>query len=77
MVTGSGQPPGIPNPNWKTRLVRGGHPDRSFDIEFRQEQGDEAMFQTAWEMVEPSEELKHGRKPSLLRSVTCRKRIRS
>ena len=38
--------------NWRTRLVEGGFPDRTFDIEFWQEQGDEAIFAAAWEMVE-------------------------
>jgi hypothetical protein len=37
------------NSPWKTRLVEGGFPDRSFDIEFWQEQGDEAIFAAAWE----------------------------
>jgi hypothetical protein len=32
------------NSLWKTRLVEGKFPDRSFDIEFWQEQGDEAIF---------------------------------
>jgi hypothetical protein len=40
------------NSVWKTRLVEGSFPDRSFDIEFWQEQGDEAIFSAAWEMVE-------------------------
>jgi len=40
------------NSSWKTRLVERGFPDRSFDIEFWQEQGDEAIFAAAWEMVE-------------------------
>jgi len=40
------------NSLWKTRLVEGKFPDRSFDIEFWQEQGDEAIFAAAWEMVE-------------------------
>ena len=53
------------NSPWKTRLVQGGFPDRSFDIEFWQEQGDEAIFAAAWEMVELAEEIKHGRKPTL------------
>jgi hypothetical protein len=43
---------GIPqNSRWKTRLLQGSFPDRSFDIEFWQEQGDEAIFSAAWEMV--------------------------
>ncbi len=45
--------------------MEGGFPDRSFDIEFWQEQGDEAIFAAAWEMVELAEEIKHGRKPTL------------
>ena len=32
------------NSAWKTRLVEREFPDRSFDIEFWQEQGDEAIF---------------------------------
>ncbi len=51
-------------PRWKTRLVEGRFPDRSFDIEFWQEQGDEAIFDAAWEMVELAEEVRHGRKPT-------------
>lgn len=53
--------------NWKTRLVQGGFPDRSFDIEFWQEQGDEAIFAAAWEMVELAEEVRNGRKSRLQR----------
>ena len=41
-----------------------GFPDRSFDIEFWQPQGDEAIFAAAWEMVELAEEIKHGSKYS-------------
>ena len=63
--------------DWKTRLVKGEFPDRSFDIEFWQSQGDAAIFAAAWEMVELAEELKHGRKPTFQRTVTCLKRIRS
>ncbi len=63
------------HPKWKTRLLEGEFPDRTFDIEFWQEQGDEAIFRAAWEMVELAEEVKHGRKPSLQRSVTCLKQI--
>jgi hypothetical protein len=62
---------------WKTRLVELGFPDRSFDIEFWQEQGDEAIFAAAWEMVELAEEINHGRKPILQRTATTLKRIRS
>jgi hypothetical protein len=55
--------------------VKGGFPDRSFDIEFWQEQGDQAIFAAAWELVELAEELGHGRKPTLQRTVTTLKRI--
>jgi hypothetical protein len=55
---------------WKTRLVEGRFPDREFDIEFWQEQGSEAIFSAAWEMVELAEEIKNGRKPTLQRTVT-------
>lgn len=57
-------------PPWKTRLLRGGFPDRSFDVEFWQLQGDDAIFRAAWEMVELAEETKYGRKPTLQRTVT-------
>jgi hypothetical protein len=63
------------NLNWKTRLVQHGFPDRSFDIEFWQEQGDEAIFAAAWEMVELAEEVIHGRKPTLQRTATTLKRL--
>lgn len=55
---------------WKTRVVRGGFPDRSFDINFWQEQGDEAIFRAAWEMVIMAEEFKNGREPRLQRTTT-------
>jgi hypothetical protein len=64
------------NSGWKTRLVEDGFPDRSFDIAFWQEQGDEAIFAAAWELVELAEETNHGRKPRLQRTVTSFKRIR-
>jgi hypothetical protein len=60
---------------WKTRLVEREFPDRSFDIEFWQEQGDEAIFAAAWELVELAEEVSHGRKPTLQRTATTLKRI--
>ena len=63
------------NSGWKTRLVERGFPDRSFDIEFWQEQGDEAIFAAAWELVELAEEISHGRKPTLQRTATTLKRI--
>jgi hypothetical protein len=62
-------------PEWKTRLLVGQFPDRSFDIEFWQEQGDEAIFSAAWEMIELAEEIKHGRKPEF-QTVTCLKPVR-
>jgi len=46
--------------------VEGSFPDRSFDIAFWQEQGDEAIFAAAWEMVELAEKISHDRKPTLL-----------
>jgi len=61
-------------PAWRTRLVKGSFPDRDFDIAFWQEQGDEAIFSAAWEMVLLSEELKHGKKPAFQRTVTVLKR---
>lgn len=56
-------------------MVEHGFPDRSFDIEFWQEQGDEAIFAAAWEMVELAEEISHGTKPGLQRTATTLKRI--
>jgi len=63
------------NPTWKTRLVEQQFPDRSFDIEFWQAQGDEAIFAAAWEMVELAEETIHGRRPTLQKTVTALKQI--
>ncbi len=62
---------------WKTRLVKGEFPGRDFDIEFLQEQGDEAIFQAAWEMVELAERLKYDREPTLQRTITSLKRLSS
>jgi len=62
-------------PKWRTRLLKGEFPGREFDIAFWQQQGDEAIFQAAWEMVELAEEVKHGRKPRLQKSVTVLKRL--
>ena len=59
----------VQNFRWKTRLVERGFPDRSFDIEFWQEQGDEAIFAAAWEMLELAEEISHGTKPGLQRTL--------
>ena len=55
---------------WRTRVVRDAFPDRRFDIDFWQEQGDEAIFRAAWEMVVTAEEFKHGRQPRFQRTVT-------
>ena len=63
------------DPAWKTRLIEVEFPGCSFDIEFWQQQGDEAIFATAWELVELAEEVSHGRKSTLLRTVTSLKRI--
>jgi hypothetical protein len=62
------------NSAWKTRLVEHEFPDRSFDIEFWQEQGDEAIFAAAWDLVELAEEA-YGRKPTLQRTATTLKRF--
>ena len=63
--------------DWKTRIVRDGFPDRSFDVEFWQQQGDEAIFRAAWEMVVMAEEFKNGRRPRLQRTVTSVQRKES
>ncbi len=54
----------------KTRVVRGKAADRQFDIEFWQEQGHEAIFSAAWEMVLMVERVKHDREPTFQRTVT-------
>jgi hypothetical protein len=41
-----------------SRVVRGGFPDRQFDVDFWQKQGDAAIFEAAWEMVEIAERFK-------------------
>src|SRR5437868_13972807 len=41
-----------------SRVVRGGFPDRQFDVDFWQAQGDEAIFEAAWEMAGLAEEFK-------------------
>ena len=46
------------SPKPMSRVVRGGFPDREFDVLFWQEQGDEAIFSAAWDMVELAEEFK-------------------
>lgn len=60
---------------WKTRLVEGGFPDRELDVEFWQEQGDEAIFSAAWEMVEMAEEMRTGSKPVFQKNVAALKRM--
>ena len=64
------------SPKWKTRVVRDSFPDRDFDEEFWQEQGPEAIFDAAFELVMTAEEVKNGRRPSLQGSVTRVKRVR-
>jgi Nucleotidyl transferase of unknown function (DUF2204) len=46
------------SPKQMSRVVRGGFPDREFDVVFWQEQGDEAIFDAASGMVELDEEFK-------------------
>jgi len=41
-----------------SRVVRGGFPDRQFDVDCWQLQGDRAIFSAAWEMVEFAEAFK-------------------
>jgi hypothetical protein len=41
-----------------SRVVRGGFPDRRFDVDFWQQQGDQAIFEAAWEMLGLAEEFK-------------------
>jgi hypothetical protein len=53
--------------------MMGRFPDRSFDIEFWQEQGDDAIFSAAWEMVELAEELRTGKKSEFQKTVTVLK----
>ena len=55
---------------WKTRVVRGSFPDRTFDVEFWQAQGNDAIFRAAWEMIVLAEEVKYGRQPRLDRTIT-------
>jgi hypothetical protein len=57
-------------PEFKTRIVRGRYPDRQFDIDFWQEQGAEAIFAAAWEMICFTEKFKHGKKPTFQRTFT-------
>jgi hypothetical protein len=72
-------PPDLPEksqPKWMTRPVKGAFPDRQFNIAFWQSLGNEAIFQAAWDMVVLVEETKHGRKPTLQRTVTHLQRLR-
>jgi len=48
-------------PSPMSRVVRGGFPDRQFDVDFWQQQGDEAIFEAAWELVTLAEEVKGSR----------------
>lgn len=41
-----------------SRVVRGEFPDRQFDVDFWQLQGDQAIFKAAWELVELAAEVK-------------------
>lgn len=41
-----------------SRVVRGSFPDRQFDVDFWQAQGDVAIFDAAWELVELGETCK-------------------
>ncbi len=45
-------------PTPMSRVVRGGFPDRQFDVDFWQQQSDAAIFEAAWEMVEIAEAFK-------------------
>jgi hypothetical protein len=45
-------------PTPMSRVVRGGFPDRQFDVDFWQQQGDAAIFEAAWEMAEIAEAFK-------------------
>ncbi len=46
------------DPARMSRVVRGGFPDRQFDVNFWQQQGDQAIFDAAWGMVVFAEEFK-------------------
>lgn len=61
-------------PKFKTRYLRSGFPGREFDVEFWQEQGDEAIFAAAWDMIRFVYEFKHGKQPTFQRTVTKFKR---
>jgi hypothetical protein len=41
-----------------SRVVRGGFPDRQFDVDFWRQQGDEAILEAAWELVGLAGEVK-------------------
>lgn len=49
---------------WRSQVVRGRFPDRTFDVVFWQEQGDENIFDAAWEMVELTAQVKGSSAPS-------------
>jgi predicted nucleotidyltransferase len=44
-----------------SRVIRGAFPDRRFDVDFWQQQGDEAIFEAAWELVGLAAEIKGSR----------------
>jgi hypothetical protein len=48
------------SPTEMSQVVRGGFPDRQFDVDFWQQQGDEAIFEASWEMVAMTEEFSCG-----------------
>ena len=59
------------------RLVSMFEDDRSFDVEFWQRAGAEAIFAAAWEMVQEVQAIRgqNGRQPRLQRSVENAQRI--
>jgi len=62
------------NSTWKTQLIESEFPGSFVRHRVWQEQGDEAIFAAAWELVELAEETKDGRKPTLQRTTTTLKR---
>lgn len=43
---------------WKSQVVRGTFADRTFDVDFWQSEGDETIFDAAWEMVQLADQAK-------------------
>lgn len=66
-----GDGPNMPERRFKTRLIRRDEDDGSFDREFWQGLGHEAIFAAAWEMVAEVDLIRggDGRQPRLQRSV--------